>query len=79
MKTTITLKEFSALPSSLVQITHPSPVAEAGSQPQPTNESVNGFHVLPDRNAENFRELLHLRYTTPLPVTFPYHHGGLNE
>ena len=73
MKTTITLKEFSALPSGAVQVSHAS---APDSQPQPTTESVNGFHVPPDRNADNFRELLHRRYTTPFVSAISW---GINE
>ena len=77
MKKTITLKESSVLPSSVVQITHTSPVAEAGSQPQRTFESVPSLNI--ERATESFRELLDRRYTAPYRSTAPARRWGLNE
>ncbi len=79
MKTTITLKEFSALPSGSVQVRNATAPARAESRPQPTIESVNGFHVPPDKSDESIRELLHRRYTTPFVDAIPYHRWGINE
>ena len=79
MKTTITLKEFSALPSGAVQVRHAPAPAGADSQPQPTTESVNGFHVPPDKSDESFRELLDRRYTTPFVSAISYRRWGINE
>ena len=79
MKTTITLKEFSALPFGAVQVRQATAPANADSQPQPTTESVNGFHVPPDKSAESFRESLHQRYTAPFVSAIPYHRWGINE
>jgi len=80
MKTTITLKEFSALPSGAAQAADASAPAIPKWSPQTTLESAEGVHIQPASSAnEGFREMLHRRYTTPLPVAFPYHHGGLNE
>ena len=79
MKTTITLKEFSALPFGAVQVRQATAPANADSQPQPTTESVNGFHAPPDNRDESFRELLHRRYTTPFVSAISHHRWGINE
>ena len=78
MKTSITLKEFSELPSGAVRVSHAAAPAKADSQPQPTTESVNGFHVAPDINDESFRELHH-RYNARFVSLNPYHRWGINE
>ena len=79
MKTTITLKEFSDLSPVAVQVTHAAAPANADSQPQPTTESVNGFHVPADKSDESSRELLHHRYNAPLVSLNSYHRWGINE
>lgn len=70
MKTTITLKEFSALPSGAVRVTHATAPAIAELSPQPTQGGETN---------EDFRELLHQRYTAPFPIESGYRHGGINE
>ena len=79
MKTTITLKEFSALSSGADPVTHATAPAIPESPPRLTPESVQGFQVPLDRSDESFRELLHLRSTAPFPCQSPYHRGGINE
>ena len=79
MKTTITLKEFSGLPSGAVQIRHTTARANADSQTQPTTESVNGFDVPPEKSGEWFRELQHQRRTTPFVIATSYRGWGINE
>ena len=79
MKTTITLKEFSALSFDAVQVIHATARAIPESSPQMTTESIRGFHVPPGRSDESFRGMLHQRYTAPFPCTSPYQRGGINE
>ena len=79
MKTTIILKEFSVLPAGAVRIGHEAVPVNADLQPQPTTESVKGFHFPPDKSGESFRELLHQRSTTPFVSVISYHRWGINE
>ena len=75
MKNTITLKEFSALPPGVIQITYTSPVAYLDSQPQRTLES--GSPMKGDPATEGFCELLNRRYTTPYRCNTPAARRGL--
>jgi len=79
MKTTSTLKEFSALSFDPAQVTHATAPAIPESPPRLTPESVQGFQVPLDSSDESFRELLHLRSTAPFSCQSPYHRGGTNE
>ncbi|MBI3850542.1 MAG: hypothetical protein HY298_09780 [Verrucomicrobia bacterium] len=79
MKTTITLKEFSALSSGTVQVKHATAPAIPESSAQPTPESIQGFHVPTDGSDTSIHELLHRRYTAPFVSAIPYHRWGLNE
>ena len=83
MKTTITLKEFSALSPVAVQVTHATAPANADSQPQRMSKRARRFAVRQakrvEKRVEKFREMLHRRYTTPFACVIPYHHWGINE
>ena len=79
MKTTIILKEFSALSSGAVQVTHVNAPASPESSPQRTPNIVRRFAVRQAKRAEKFREMLRRRATTPLAGAIPYHRWGLNE
>ena len=79
MKTRITLKGFSVLSFDSGNGTDGTGPAISESSPQMTPESIQGFHVPPDKSNESFRELLHQRYTAPFPCTSPYQRGGINE
>ena len=79
MKTLIPLKEFSALSSGAVKITHENARAIPEWSPRPTPESVRDLPVQPDRSDQSVREMLDRRYTAPFPCATPYQHWGLNE
>jgi hypothetical protein len=79
MKTTSTLKEFRELSSGVV---HGEPVtAPVGPKPLPkrTSDSVRRFAVQHVSRAEQFREMLRRRETTPFVSAIPYHRWGINE
>ena len=67
MKTKLRVKEFSDLPSEVVQIGgSPAPaVPETSSPPNPESLPIN----------EGFREMPHRRYVNP----YPQQRWGLNE
>ena len=71
MKNKITLKEFSDLSSSTVQVTEASAPAIPESSPPLLFKS--------GELGEDFRELLHQRYTSPFVSAIPYQHWGINE
>ena len=79
MKTTIMLKEFSALSFDSASIATTSAPANSGSQPQRMPNIVLRFAGRQARRAEKFREMLRRRETTPLASTIPYRHFGINE
>jgi hypothetical protein len=79
MKTRIVLKEFSALPSGAVQVTHASAPANPESSPKRMSDSVQRFAVRQVKRAEKFREMLRRRDTTPFASAIPYHRFGINE
>jgi hypothetical protein len=79
MKTRIVLKEFSALPSGAVQVTHASAPANPESSLQRASDSVRRFAVQQAKRAEKLREMLHRRATTPLASAIPHRHFGINE
>jgi len=71
MKTTIPLKEFSAVSPSAVQITHATaPGSRDSSPPAPTKNSDLG---------KDFREMQHRRHITPFESAIPCHRFGINE
>ena len=79
MKTTIMLKEFSALSFDLGSIVTTSVPANSGAQPQRMPNIVRRFARRQARHVERFRELLRLRETTPFASANSYHHWGINE
>ena len=79
MKTQITSKEFSALSSGAVQVTHANAPASPESSPQRASDSVRHFAVRQIKRAEKFREMLRRRETTPLASVIPDQRFGINE
>ena len=79
MKTKITLKEFSALPSGAVQVKHSTAPAIPESSSQPTPEIVQGFQAAQEGSDASFRELQRRRYTALFVSAIPYRRSGLNE
>ena len=79
MKTTIMLKEFSALSFDAGSIVTTSTPANSGAQPQRIPNIVRRFAVRQARRAEKFREMLRRRETTPFASAIPYHHYGIND
>ena len=79
MKTTIMLKEFSALSFDAGGIATTSAPANSGSQPERMPNIVRRFAGRQARRVEKFREMLRLRETTPFASAIPYHRFGINE
>ncbi len=79
MKTTIMLKEFSALSFDAGRVATTSAPADSGSQPQRMPNIVRRFAARQVRRMEKFRELLRRRATTPLASAIPCHRFGINE
>ena len=79
MKTTIMLKEFSALSFDAGRIATTSAPANSGSQPQRMPNIVRRFAVRQAKRAEQFREMLRRREITPFASAIPYHRFGINE
>ena len=79
MKSSITLKEFSALSSGAVKITDANAPGIPESSPQPTFESVPDFHARQNGSEETFRAMLDRRYHAPYGSAISHHRWGLNE
>ena len=79
MKTTIMLKEFSALSSGAVQVTHANAPASPESSLKRMPNIVRRFAVRQAKRAEKFREMLRLRETTPFASVNSHHRWGINE
>jgi hypothetical protein len=79
MKTTIMLKEFSALSFDAGRIATTSMPANSGSQPQQMPNIVRRFAGRQARRVEDFREMLHRRETTPFASAISWHRSGINE
>ncbi len=75
MKTTIMLKEFSALSFDAGMIM----LANSGSQPQRMPNIVRRFAGRQAGRVEEFREMLRRRETAPFASAIPYHRFGINE
>ena len=68
VKTLIQVKAPGDSPSEAARLTHTTAADISALSPPPPAESL-----------QDFRETMHRRYTTPFPVVWAYHHGGLNE
>ncbi len=79
MKSSVTLKSFSALSSDVVQFTDASTSAIPESSSQPRPESLQAFQSAPRKSDTSQRELLRRRSTAPFVSAIPYHRWGLNE
>ena len=79
MKTTIMLKEFSAMSFNEGRIATTSMPSNSGSQPQRMPNIVRRFAGRQARRVEKFREMLRLRETAPFASAIPYHRFGINE
>ena len=79
MKSSITLKEFSALSSGAVKITDANAPGIPESSPQQTSESVPDFHAQQNGSGETFRAMLDRRYNAPYVSAISHHRWGLNE
>ena len=79
MKTTIMLKEFSALSFDAGRVATASAPDNSGAQPQRMPNIVRRFAVRQARRVEKFREMLRRRETTPFTSLIPYHRFGINE
>ena len=79
MKSSITLKEFSALSSGAVKITDANAPGIPESSPQPTSESVPDFHAQHNGSEETFRAMLDRRYNAPFVSAITHHRWGINE
>ena len=79
MKTTIMLKDFSALSFDAGSIVTTSAPANSGAQPQRIPNIVRRFAGRQARRVEKFREMLRLRETTPFASANSYHRWGINE
>ena len=79
MKTTIMLKDFSALSFDAGSMVTASAPANSGAQPQRIPDIVRCFAGRHANRVEKFREMLRLRETTPFASTIPYRHFGINE
>ena len=79
MKSSITLKEFSALSSGAVKIRDANAPGIPESSPQQTFESVPDFHARHNGSEETFRAMLNRRYNAPYVSAISYRHYGINE
>ena len=79
MKNAITSKECGGMAAGAAQATQSIAPAILELLPPPAPQSVQCAHVAPEKDGERLRELMHRRYTDPLPCERPYRHWGINE